>query len=118
MSEADCKAYLPSLDPKHLNRNFVWGVYGSINKEQALKYYQQTYDLKMQSRLPIVKVRTLDIEPEWVEKLLQYDVQPSKASNKHTTIHLNFSKPANKPKKPPVSKKTLYSDFIDRNPSE
>lgn len=44
----------------------------------ALKYYQEVYDTKMRSRIPQVKVKTLDIDEEWVDKLLQYEVPPSK----------------------------------------
>jgi hypothetical protein len=46
----------------------------------ALAYYQDVYDRKMISRLPQVKVKTLDIEPEWVDRLLEYEVPPSKVS--------------------------------------
>lgn len=72
--------YLPSKDlsPKRINRTWIWGLYGAVNKEQALQYYQEIYDIKMRSRIPVCKVKELDIEPEWMDKLLAFEVPPSR----------------------------------------
>jgi hypothetical protein len=53
-------------------------VFAGLKKDVATKYYQEVYDRKMLSRLPVAKVQTLDIEDEWMEKLLAYEVGPSK----------------------------------------
>jgi hypothetical protein len=69
---------LPTNDVSKVNRQYIWGIWGSLDKELALEYYQTTYDSKMLSRLPVVKVKTLDIQPEWIDKLLEFEVPPSK----------------------------------------
>jgi hypothetical protein len=78
LSKEIIEAYLPSPDHKKVDRRFILGVFGATNKEMALEYYQATYDAKMRSRLPVVKVKTLDISDEWLDKLLEYEVPPSK----------------------------------------
>jgi hypothetical protein len=78
LTELEISMYIPTTDPKRIDRRYIWGVFGGIKKELALKYYQETYDAKMRQRLPVAKVQTLDIEPEWVDKLLAYEVAPSK----------------------------------------
>jgi hypothetical protein len=52
ISEADIALYMPTSDFKKINRKFVWGVYGHLNKLEAITYYQQVFDSKMLSRLP------------------------------------------------------------------
>jgi hypothetical protein len=79
-SEAEKAKYLPTTDWKRVDRRFLWGVFGTLKKDVAMKFYQDVYDAKMVSRLPKVKVQTLNIDPTWMDKLLQYEVGPSKVS--------------------------------------
>jgi hypothetical protein len=72
------ETYFPTTDFKKINRKYCWGIFGALDKDLALKYYQDVYDRKMLSRLPQIKVKTLDIEPEWMDRLLEYEVPPSK----------------------------------------
>jgi hypothetical protein len=78
LSAEEIEMYFPTKELKKINRKFVLGIFGALYPKLAMKYFQETYDLKMRSRLPQVKVKSLDIEPEWLDKLLQFEVPPSK----------------------------------------
>lgn len=72
------KNYFFTTDISKLNRKWIWGVFGGTTPELAMNYYQDTYDQKMKARLPVRKVQTLDIDEEWVDKLLAFEVPVSK----------------------------------------
>jgi hypothetical protein len=123
--------YLPTDNHKRINRKWIWGLFGAVNKDMAMKYYHDVFDKHMRSRIPVNTVKELDINEEWVDKLLEFEVAPNRyerllisyhfyllffsINSKNTTIHLNFSKKPIRARKPPVSKKTMYEDFVNRN---
>jgi hypothetical protein len=72
MTDQELQDYLPSLDPKKLERTFLWYVFGGLHQSDAEEYYQFIYDEKMRARLPKPQKLELNIEPEWMEKLLLY----------------------------------------------
>ena len=78
ITAAEIKQYFPTNDPKKLDRRFVWGVFGFIKTSIAKAYYQETYDSKIKSRLPKAGDQGLQINEDWIEKLLRYEVAPSK----------------------------------------
>jgi hypothetical protein len=42
----------------------------------------------------------------------------NRAGSKNTSININYSKPLNKVKRPPASKKSYFNDFVNRNFTE
>jgi hypothetical protein len=70
------KEYLPSLDPKKVDRQFVFDVFKTVRPAVSKVYINRVMDLHMGSRLKLKKTNDLKLNDETLDLLLKYDHMP------------------------------------------
>ena len=81
LSKEEAMEYMPSTNPKKVDRHFVWDVYQCLHPEGSAKYYQSVLDEKAADRELRPKKPRLQMDESVMDMLLKYDHQPSKSWN-------------------------------------
>ena len=70
LSSKDQARYLPSTDPKKVDRQFVWDLFKYLKPIMSEKYYVTSLDLRYGTRVPEIKVNKIMIDDSLLDSLL------------------------------------------------
>ena len=83
LSKEDIELYLPSENPKKVDRQFCWDIFKTVHPVTSKAYYDRIVDEKMGSRIPKTKTNELNLDDECLDLLLKFDHLPVSISNRH-----------------------------------
>jgi hypothetical protein len=70
------RQYFPTLDPKKIDRQFVYDIFKTLRPSLAEQYYQKVLDIHIGNRLQLKKTNDLHLSDSTMDLLLKYDHLP------------------------------------------